>query len=96
MDATGIKQLIDKLNAHTASALEAAAGFAASRQHYEVLPEHLLLKLMEDHHEGDVAKILPFLKLTKILCGTKRSALLINKTQPIRANLCFPVVYMNY
>lgn len=63
MDATGIKQLIDKLNAHTASALEAAAGFAASRQHYEVLPEHLLLKLMEDHHEGDVAKILPFFEI---------------------------------
>ena len=31
MDVKGIKQLIDKLNGHTASALEAAAGFAASR-----------------------------------------------------------------
>ncbi|MEZ7205094.1 type VI secretion system ATPase TssH [Pseudoalteromonas sp. DY56-GL79] len=63
MDATGIKNLIDKLNHHSATALEAAAGFAASRKHFEVLPEHYLLKLMEEHNDGDVAKILPFFEV---------------------------------
>ncbi|KAF7769667.1 type VI secretion system protein VasG [Pseudoalteromonas citrea] len=57
MDAKGIKQLIDKLNGHTAAALESAAGFASSRSHFEVLPEHLLIKLMEEGSNGDLERI---------------------------------------
>ncbi len=63
MDAKGIKQLIDKLNTHTATALEAAAGFATSRGHYEVLPEHLLIKLMEEGSRGDLDCIFEFFNL---------------------------------
>ncbi|REL26645.1 type VI secretion system ATPase TssH [Thalassotalea euphylliae] len=63
MDVKGIKQLIDKLNGHTASALEAAAGFAASRSHYEVLPEHLLIKLMEEGANGDLERVFHFFNI---------------------------------
>lgn len=57
MDANSIKQLIDKLNGHTAQALESAAGFASSRSHFEVLPEHVLIKLMEEGCRGDIEHI---------------------------------------
>jgi len=60
MDVQGIKQLIDKLNGHTASALENAAGFSSSRTHFEVLPEHLLIKLMEEGANGDLERIFHF------------------------------------
>ncbi len=63
MDVKGIKQLIDKLNTHTATALEAAAGFAASRSHFEVLPEHLLIKLMEEGANGDLEQIFNFFQI---------------------------------
>ncbi|SFC95846.1 type VI secretion system ATPase TssH [Pseudoalteromonas denitrificans] len=63
MDLQGIKQLIDKLNTHTAVALEAAAGFAASRSHFEVLPEHLLIKLMEEGENGDIEQIFHFFQI---------------------------------
>ena len=60
MDVKGIKQLIDKLNGHTATALENAAGFSSSRTHFEVLPEHLLIKLMEEGANGDLERIFHF------------------------------------
>jgi len=60
MDVKGIKQLIDKLNGHTASALENAAGFSSSRTHFEVLPEHMLIKLMEEGANGDLERIFHF------------------------------------
>ena len=60
MDVIGIKQLIDKLNGHTAAALENAAGFSSSRTHFEVLPEHLLIKLMEEGANGDLERIFHF------------------------------------
>ncbi|MCP4321579.1 MAG: type VI secretion system ATPase TssH [Alteromonadales bacterium] len=60
MDVKGIKQLIDKLNGHTASALENAAGFSSSRTHFEVVPEHLLIKLMEEGANGDLERIFHF------------------------------------
>ncbi|QBG34908.1 type VI secretion system ATPase TssH [Litorilituus sediminis] len=63
MDVKGIKQLIDKLNGHSAKALEAAAGFSASRTHFEVLPEHLLIKLMEEGSNGDLERIFHFFNI---------------------------------
>jgi type VI secretion system protein VasG len=60
MDVKGIKQLIDKLNGHTASALENAAGFSSSRTHFEVVPEHFLIKLMEEGANGDLERIFHF------------------------------------
>ena len=63
MDVKGIKQLIDKLNGHSAKALEAAAGFSGSRTHYEVLPEHLLIKLMEEGANGDLDRIFHFFNI---------------------------------
>ncbi|MDQ9090412.1 type VI secretion system ATPase TssH [Pseudoalteromonas haloplanktis] len=65
MDAKGIKQLIDKLNGHTATALESAAGFASSRSHFEVLPEHLLIKLMEEGSSGDLEQIFHFFNINQ-------------------------------
>ncbi|MDN3380872.1 MULTISPECIES: type VI secretion system ATPase TssH [unclassified Pseudoalteromonas] len=65
MDAKGIKQLIDKLNGHTATALESAAGFASSRSHFEVLPEHLLIKLMEEGSNGDLEQIFHFFNVNQ-------------------------------
>ncbi|NTS77915.1 type VI secretion system ATPase TssH [Catenovulum sp. SM1970] len=63
MDVKGIKQLIDKLNGHTATALESAAGFSASRTHFEVLPEHLLIKLLEEGAQGDIDRIFHFFQV---------------------------------
>ncbi len=60
MDVKGIKQLIDKLNGHTAAALESAAGFSSSRTHFEVVPEHFLIKLMEEGANGDLERVFHF------------------------------------
>ncbi|MDF1545227.1 MAG: type VI secretion system ATPase TssH [bacterium] len=51
-----IKSLLSRLNAHTSVALEAAAGFSVTRTHYEVFPEHLLMKLLEEGG-GDIPLI---------------------------------------
>ncbi|WCN14867.1 type VI secretion system ATPase TssH [Marinomonas mediterranea] len=48
MDSQTLKVLIDKLSPLCGRALEAAAGFANSRGHREIVPEHLLLKLLEE------------------------------------------------
>ena len=61
-----LKRLLGRLNGHLTRALEAAAGFAISRSHYEVTLEHVLAKLAEDetsdlprilhHYEVDTAR----------------------------------------
>ncbi|GGX39259.1 type VI secretion system ATPase TssH [Saccharospirillum salsuginis] len=58
MDNRTLRVLIDKLTPHCGLALEAAAGFAASRGHLEIQPEHLLLKLLEDDSRGHIDCIL--------------------------------------
>ena len=52
-----LRGLIDKLNAPTRNALEAAAGLCLSRTHYDVEIEHFLLKAL-DASDGDLAFIL--------------------------------------
>ncbi len=52
-----IRALVDRLDAPCREALEAAAGLTLSRTHYNVEPEHWLLKLMEPPG-GDIARIL--------------------------------------
>ncbi|MGH8005140.1 MAG: type VI secretion system ATPase TssH [Limisphaerales bacterium] len=52
-----LKALIRKLNTPCHKILEAAAGLCVSRAHYEISPEHLFAKMLEDL-TGDVALIL--------------------------------------
>ncbi len=54
MDNRTLRVLIDKLTPHCGLALEAAAGFASSRGHLEIQPEHLLLKLLEDDSRAHI------------------------------------------
>ncbi|MBU1424460.1 MAG: type VI secretion system ATPase TssH [Gammaproteobacteria bacterium] len=56
MSIKRIKSLLDRLNDHCANTLDAAAGFASGRTHYEVSIEHMLIKLLEDG-SGDLARI---------------------------------------
>lgn len=58
MDNQTLRVLLDKLSPHCALALEAAAGFAASRGHWEISIEHLLLKLLEEGRQGHIDSIL--------------------------------------
>ena len=51
-----LKALIGKLNHPTRAALEAAAGLCLSRTHYDIEPEHYLMKLM-DSADGDFAAV---------------------------------------
>src|SRR5262249_40272724 len=61
-----LRRLLQRLNGHLTRALEAAAGYAINRSHYEVTLEHLLAKLAEDatcdlpnllhHYEVDAAQ----------------------------------------
>jgi hypothetical protein len=46
--AGNLRALIDKLNPTTRAALEAAAGLCLSRTHYDIEPEHYLLKLLDE------------------------------------------------
>lgn len=57
MDNKHIKSLLERLNGHCAKALEAGAAFAATRGHYEVSIEHLVVKLLEEGG-GDFDRIL--------------------------------------
>ena len=52
-----VKTLLGHLNSHMNMALEAAAGFSVSRTHYEVYPDHFIIKLMEAGN-GDIPLIL--------------------------------------
>ncbi len=56
MSVKKIKALLDRLNDHCAETLDAAAGFASGRTHYEVSIEHMLIKFLEDG-SGDLARI---------------------------------------
>ncbi|KPC52622.1 type VI secretion system ATPase TssH [Amantichitinum ursilacus] len=49
-------QLLRRLNAHCAQALEAAATLAQTRAHAEITPEHWLIKLLEQG-DGDIPAI---------------------------------------
>ncbi|MFL9950512.1 type VI secretion system ATPase TssH [Paraburkholderia agricolaris] len=53
----GLKPLFARLNIHNWAALEDAAGFALSRNHYEITVEHLLRKLL-DEPSADVPLLL--------------------------------------
>jgi len=56
MFGVDLRGLLRKLNAPSLRALESAAGMAVSRGHYEVLAEHILLRLLDDT-TGDVLRI---------------------------------------
>src|SRR3954466_2008934 len=51
------KNLVRRLTPTCTRALEAAVGRASSGRYYEIVPEHLLLILLESE-DGDVARIL--------------------------------------
>ena len=52
-----LKSLIGKLNDSTRQTLEAAAGLAVTRAHYDIEIEHYLLKAL-DSSDNDFAAIL--------------------------------------
>src|SRR5437588_2977752 len=52
-----LKSLIGRLNDTTRGTLEAAAGLCLSRTHYDIEPEHFLLKLL-DKPEADIPMLL--------------------------------------
>ncbi len=57
MISVDLKSLINRLNSFCTSTLEGAIGLCASRSHYEISLEHLLLKSL-DHPQSDVMLIL--------------------------------------
>ncbi|MHB1400687.1 MAG: AAA family ATPase, partial [Trichloromonadaceae bacterium] len=57
MDNKQIKALLDRLNEHCVTALENGAALAATRGHYEVCIEHVVLQLLETGG-GDFDRIL--------------------------------------
>ena len=59
-----IKRLLNKLNEHMLSQLDAAAGFALSSSHYEISVEHLLIKLL-DYDDGDIPKLCQLLQISE-------------------------------
>ncbi len=56
MVGVDLRSLLRKLNPRCMQGLEGAAGIAVSRGHYEVLVDHLLLRLLDDA-QGDLAAI---------------------------------------
>src|SRR4051794_7788824 len=69
------RALLKRLNPLCTRALEAAAGLAISRGHYEIGVEHLLLKLLEEPG-GDVATVYRLLgvSITPLLRALQRGA----------------------
>jgi len=61
-DAREVKLLFGRLNKHMTVALEGAAGNAMTRSHYEVFPEHILLRLLDDG-SGDFPLVLAHFKV---------------------------------
>ena len=59
-----LKSLIGRLNDTTRGTLEAAAGFCLSRTHYDIEPEHFLLKLL-DKPDADVPMLLKHFGIDK-------------------------------
>lgn len=54
-----LKPLFARLNGYSTQALENAAGLCLARTHYEITPEHLLLRLLDDA-SADVGRILTY------------------------------------
>jgi type VI secretion system protein VasG len=52
-----VRLLMNRMNVHMTVALEAAAGYSISKTHYEVFPDHLIIKLIETG-TGDIPLIL--------------------------------------
>ncbi|HET9743034.1 MAG TPA: type VI secretion system ATPase TssH [Terriglobales bacterium] len=83
--SVNLKSLVGKLNEATRSALEAAAGLCLSRTHYDIEPEHLMLKLLDKadndfpmllkHFGADKSKITTDLNrsLDKLKSGNART-----------------------
>src|SRR5438874_2214714 len=59
-----LKSLIGRLNDTTRGTLEAAAGLCLSRTHYDIEPEHFLLKLL-DEPDNDVPMLLKHFGIDK-------------------------------
>lgn len=57
MDTKNLKTLLERLNDHCAKAIEAGAAFAATRSHYEVTIDHIIIKLLEEGG-GDFDRLL--------------------------------------
>jgi type VI secretion system protein VasG len=75
MIGADIKALITKLNGFSTRALYEAGGLAVSRTHYEVAPEHFLLKCLEA--EGsDIPLALSYLKADPIRLSASLNAAL--------------------
>ena len=62
MDTKNLKILLERLNGHCSKAIEAAASFAATRGHYEVTIEHVVIKLLEEGG-GDFDRLLYHFKI---------------------------------
>lgn len=63
MDKRHVRALIERLNPHCAKALEDAAAFAATRSHYEVGIEHVVIKLLEGEPGADIDQIFGHFKI---------------------------------
>lgn len=87
-----LKALIDKLDSTCRSALEAGAGLCLSQTHYEVEPEHFLLKLL-DRQNTDLHKILRYFEINETrLVGDFARALERLKTGNSRTPALSPYV----
>lgn len=64
MDAVDLRTLVAGLDEHSRRALEAAAGIAMARSHYEIEAEHWLLALL-DRPDGVLAPVLPRVGITE-------------------------------
>lgn len=63
MNGRTLRALLDKLDADSAVVLEAAAGFAASRGHFQVTVEHLLIKLLEEERALGFDRVLGYFEV---------------------------------
>src|SRR5258707_1130787 len=61
--ADELRRLIRRLDPSSVQAFQGALGACASRTHYEVTPEHLLLRLLDD--TGDIRLILDAFKVDR-------------------------------
>jgi len=64
VNSEDLRNLIRRLDADAIQLFQGATNTCASRSHYEVAPEHLLLRMMDDT-SGDVTKILNAFKIDR-------------------------------
>ena len=57
MQVVDLKSLVERLNSTCRNSLEAAAVNCLNRTHYEITPEHFMLRLMDEQY-GDMRLIL--------------------------------------